>query len=224
MNNRAWWLGLLCSGIVHLALLLRLPSTESALQGASTVFMRVHPIVNDQGTRSFSNSLPLQKVSSDSPPLKKGAGGFPAQTTDKSPLVPLLARGKSNSPVLAESSTLTPSLQKAPSDSPPLEKGAGGFSSSSSAARQAQLLDEYKGIPPYTQDALVLEIEGEVSFSLTVTQEGQVAHPKIIKSLGYGLDEQALAALEKYRFLPATNGFGEPQESQIVYTFVFRLR
>lgn len=81
----------------------------------------------------------------------------------------------------------------------------------------------YKLIPTYSDEALDLNIEGEVVFSLMVGKDGRVREEKLIRGLGYGLDERALAVLRKYIFTPALDVHGHPLDLQIEYTFVFSL-
>src|SRR5215475_4833044 len=61
--------------------------------------------------------------------------------------------------------------------------------------------------PMYTVDALSQSIEGTVSIQVQVEADGHFKVLRIVKGLGYGLDESALAALQQWRFAPAlSNG------------------
>lgn len=111
-----------------------------------------------------------------------------------------------------------------PSSNAPLNHSPSGvFSDRGVLSVEPTPIHAYKIIPRYTEEALESSVEGMVVFSLTVSKEGMVRDLKIVKSLGFGLDESALAALEKYRFTPALDGFGQPREAVIQYTFVFSL-
>ncbi len=57
--------------------------------------------------------------------------------------------------------------------------------------------------PIYTVDALRREIEGDVVLEVVVLATGAVGAIKVVRSLGYGLDETAVAAMRQWRFHPA---------------------
>jgi protein TonB len=57
--------------------------------------------------------------------------------------------------------------------------------------------------PKYTDDALLRRIQGTVEMELVVTKDGRPANIRIIRSLDPGgLDELAIAAVERWRFEP----------------------
>jgi TonB family protein len=56
--------------------------------------------------------------------------------------------------------------------------------------------------PDYTQEAKKKKIEGEVWVEVLVTPSGDVAEAKVTRSLGYGLDEEAIKAVKKWKFRP----------------------
>lgn len=57
--------------------------------------------------------------------------------------------------------------------------------------------------PLYTSDARRRGIEGMVTVQAQFDLDGSFKVLRIVKGLGYGLDESALAALKKWRFTPA---------------------
>lgn len=57
--------------------------------------------------------------------------------------------------------------------------------------------------PDYTAEASANHIQGTVVVGITVDEFGSVKDAHVIKSLGYGLDENALAAVQRYKFAPA---------------------
>lgn len=57
--------------------------------------------------------------------------------------------------------------------------------------------------PIYTQQALDNGIHGFVRLSIGVAPDGSVREIKVIRSLGFGLDEAAIAAARQCRFSPA---------------------
>jgi TonB family protein len=64
--------------------------------------------------------------------------------------------------------------------------------------------------PNYSEEARKKKIQGDVWIEVLITPEGKVSEPKIMKSLGYGLDEMAIKAVENWRFRPPTSPNGLP--------------
>src|SRR5438105_4945240 len=57
--------------------------------------------------------------------------------------------------------------------------------------------------PAYTDEAREREIEGAVTIQAEFDIDGRFKVLRIVKALGHGLDENALAALKDWRFTPA---------------------
>jgi len=63
----------------------------------------------------------------------------------------------------------------------------------------------YKPLPQYTQEARDAKIEGVILLQAIIRKTGQVTDIKILKSLGYGLDQSAIQTLTKeWKFEPGT--------------------
>jgi TonB family protein len=77
--------------------------------------------------------------------------------------------------------------------------------------------------PAYTDDARNLKIEGDVLIAVTFTASGQVQVERVVKGLGHGLDESAMAAARQIRFKPAKTADGQPVDSQAVVHILFEL-
>jgi TonB family protein len=58
--------------------------------------------------------------------------------------------------------------------------------------------------PEYTDKARKRKLNGTVVVAMIVTPESTVRDPKVIKSLDKDLDKQALAAVRRWIFEPAT--------------------
>ena len=67
--------------------------------------------------------------------------------------------------------------------------------------------------PGYTVAANRAGVEGEVILLVTIAKDGTVTAVKVIKGLGYGLDEAAMAAAKKWVYEPATLD-GKPVRSK----------
>ncbi len=77
--------------------------------------------------------------------------------------------------------------------------------------------------PNYTDDARSGKVEGQVVLSLEVTPQGQARNIRVTKSLDKGLDQQAIAAIEKWRFAPGVKD-GKPVRVVATIEVNFRLR
>lgn len=74
--------------------------------------------------------------------------------------------------------------------------------------------------PKYSRAAKRARLEGDCILSLVVDANGKPQNIKVKKALGMGLDENAVKAIEKYRFKPATlNGKPVPVEVNIDVRF-----
>jgi len=76
--------------------------------------------------------------------------------------------------------------------------------------------------PVYTAEARALKIEGEVLLEVLFSSNGRLQVSRVVRGLGHGLDEAAVAAANKMRFKPATRG-GQPVDSTAVVHVVFQL-
>ena len=56
----------------------------------------------------------------------------------------------------------------------------------------------------YTEDARTHGIEGTVTVEALLGEDGKIRSTRIIKGLGFGLDEVALASVQEWTISPAT--------------------
>ncbi len=80
----------------------------------------------------------------------------------------------------------------------------------------------YKPNPVYTAEARELKIEGEVLLEVMFTASGQLHVSRVVRGLGHGLDEAAMAAANKMRYKPATRS-GQAVDSTAIVHVVFQL-
>jgi TonB family protein len=76
--------------------------------------------------------------------------------------------------------------------------------------------------PVYSQEALKLNIEGEVLLDVIFLASGNQVHVnRVVKGLGHGLDEAAMRAAEQIKFKPALSN-GHPVDFPAVVHIVFQ--
>ena len=80
----------------------------------------------------------------------------------------------------------------------------------------------YKPTPLYTEEARQLKLEGEVLLEVMFTANGQLHVNRVVRGLGHGLDQNAIAAADKMRFKPALRA-GIPVDSMAIVHVVFQL-
>ncbi|MDB4989239.1 MAG: hypothetical protein JWN04_4417, partial [Myxococcaceae bacterium] len=76
--------------------------------------------------------------------------------------------------------------------------------------------------PEYTEEARAAAVEGKVRVELTVDATGAVKNVKVLESLGHGLDEAALRAVQAASFEPAQQ-CGKPVSATFVVSIRFSL-
>jgi TonB family protein len=96
---------------------------------------------------------------------------------------------------------------------------ADGGSSTGSGVSKPTVISRVE--PRYSALASKLSIEGTVSLSIVVDPAGMARDFRVVKSLGYGLDEEAIAAVGKWRFKP---GFKDGKEVSVRATIVINFR
>jgi len=77
--------------------------------------------------------------------------------------------------------------------------------------------------PEYTEAARKAGIEGRSEFWTIIGTDGRPHEVYIVKPLGYGLDQQAIKAIRRWRFAPTTQD-GKPVPIAIRLQINFRLR
>ena len=78
----------------------------------------------------------------------------------------------------------------------------------------------YKVDPEYSEEARKAKYSGTVLLSVVVDIEGRARDIRVVKSLGMGLDEKAIEAVEKWKFKPGMKaGQTVPVRAQIEVNF-----
>jgi TonB family protein len=77
--------------------------------------------------------------------------------------------------------------------------------------------------PKYTAKARAAKLEGTVQLKVVVGADGNAANIEIVKGIGQGLDEEAVKAVQTWRFRPAVGPNGEPVATVAPIEITFRL-
>ena len=87
------------------------------------------------------------------------------------------------------------------------------------------VLIESSGVQPvYPEEAQRAGLEGLVVLEAIVDERGRVGHDiKVLRRLGHGCDEAAVAAVRQWRFRPATRN-GKPIKVRRIFPILFRLQ
>lgn len=119
----------------------------------------------------------------------------------------------------------TPPPKQAPSGQGPPGAPMGPVS----VAQVSKLPQKQGECPPfdprtlYTEAAKEQGVEGKVVLEVIVDESGRVTQAKVIKGLGFGLDEAAVKVMKQLcRFLPAEMN-GQKVAVKIPYSFIFTL-
>ena len=113
-----------------------------------------------------------------------------------------------------------------PGAGPGLEDGTGGGTGGGpfrpgSGIEPPRLLREVKA--DYTDEARRRGVTGGVVLEVVITRDGTVGDVKVLRGLGFGLDEGAIAAVRHWRFAPARRR-GEPVDVLVEVEVEFDLR
>jgi len=75
----------------------------------------------------------------------------------------------------------------------------------------------------YSEEARKAKFQGVVILQVVVTADGRAANLRVVSGPGLGLEEQAVAAVQTWRFRPAFGPNRKPVATQIAVEVQFRL-
>jgi protein TonB len=79
------------------------------------------------------------------------------------------------------------------------------------------------GAPRYTADAMDAKVQGVVELECVVGTNGEPRDIRVVRALDPGLDKEAIAAVERWRFKPGTKD-GQAVPVQVTIEMAFTLR
>jgi periplasmic protein TonB len=75
--------------------------------------------------------------------------------------------------------------------------------------------------PQYTNEARKAKYSGVVLLVVTVTTDGKIINPVVLKGPGLGMNEKALAQVQKWKMRPALNPEGNPVNCRVQIEITF---
>jgi protein TonB len=97
--------------------------------------------------------------------------------------------------------------------------GGGVFHAGGGVSQPAVI---FKVDPEYSEEARKAKYSGTVTLAVIVDAEGHARDVHVVRSLGMGLDEKAIEAVEKWKFKPGMKG-GQPVNVRATIEVNFRL-
>lgn len=76
--------------------------------------------------------------------------------------------------------------------------------------------------PVYPEIAQRMGIGGKVQLRIEIDRKGNIKSVRVLRKVGYGMDEEAIKAMWQFKFDPAKDADGKPVDVVITYTHVFR--
>jgi len=80
----------------------------------------------------------------------------------------------------------------------------------------------YMPFPSYTNEAKAAKIRGSILIEGIVERDGRIRKMRVIRGLGYGLDESALKAMDKWRCSPVIGPDGKPVPTKVPFEINFQ--
>jgi TonB family protein len=75
----------------------------------------------------------------------------------------------------------------------------------------------------YSDDAVKAKYQGAVLVTALISTDGRVLDVRVVKGIGLGLDEKAVATVKTWRFMPAMGPDGRPAAVEQTIELDFRL-
>jgi len=143
----------------------------------------------------------------ESAPAQPAAQPQPTQPTTVPDQTPVASTPTDDGPIAEGDAPPSngPSTGNGPAtgDGPPGWGDGDGEIAQALDARMTRPETLFKVTPRYTERARIARRQGVVVVQATIDRSGHVTDVRLIKSLGLGLDESAMSAVQQWRFKPA---------------------
>ena len=159
--------------------------------------------------------LPLPNPAPSTLPLPETAEAWLTYLQNPAPAnLPVVIAAKTTmTPTEARQKLAATHRQSLPAGAPIFEIGAGV---------SQPVLTKQVG-PEYSDEARRNRVQGTVDAVAVVRDDGTIAAAEVIKTVGYGLDEKAVAAVKQWRFKPALKD-GSPVPVYLTISVGFNMR
>ncbi len=77
--------------------------------------------------------------------------------------------------------------------------------------------------PSFSHEAVDAKIQGSIFIEALILRDGRPTQIRVVRGLGYGLDENAMEIVKKWRFKPAIGPDQRPADVRMVIELAFRL-
>ena len=81
----------------------------------------------------------------------------------------------------------------------------------------------YCPLPEYSDEARKAKYQGSVTLDVTVTTDGRVINPVVVKGPGLGLEEKAMAQVKNWKLKPSIGPNGKPVNARVIIEVAFRI-
>ncbi len=157
--------------------------------------------------------------------FRKAIAGLDANSSDMATALDLFAfflekqgRDDEAKPLRQQASAIIGNLQRA--DRASVAASGKAAATVNAATTRPELIQKVE--PAYSEEARAAKYQGTVVLGVVIGTDGTASQMRVVKSLGLGLDEKAIEAVQQWRFKPATKN-GAPLAVQAVIEVNFKL-
>ena len=77
--------------------------------------------------------------------------------------------------------------------------------------------------PSFSREAVDAKIQGSIFIEAVISRDGRPLQVRVLHGLGFGLDENAIEIVRKWKFRPAIGPDGRASDVRMVIELAFRL-
>jgi TonB family protein len=204
-RRKRWSASVLVSAIAHISVLLVL------CWPALPVFVQPRFIVRGEGGTATPVAVALY-LPADTPIV--------SQTRRPLLSLPVAARERKKTKVLPQKRTNLLELQNKAKAAEAGSKHGSEFDGTVFGDEVVPALVQTFPDPKVPRGDIPSGVQGDVVVEITIDVQGNVVEEKLLRGLGYGIDEKVIAAVRGWHFRPATrNGVPIPSKHDVLYHF-----
>jgi protein TonB len=214
------------SSVAHIGLLVLLIWTTSGAVETATppqnrlVFIGGPGPGGGGGGGGRAPRKPVSKIAKPQPTASESLAPVPEPLPSRTLISPVAVVSGDDKPEAPEADGTGPGT------GPGVDDGTGGGAGGGpyrpgGGIEPPRLLREVKA--QYTEDARTRGITGGVLLEIVIKSDGSVGDVKVLRGLGFGLDERAASAVRGWRFIPARR-LGSPVDVIVEVEVEFSLR